>query len=393
MRPSRIPLPAPLRSTPVTAPRRYYERSDSCAGGSSAPAEHEHRPDPAQVSLRPVPCRHDHSVSTHLTCPGVAFTRYPLAQSVPASLRLRFRQFDAGSSLTSGRIEFVILRTGHSPSIAPHLASRRRSYRWVRAGERMPGEDFHLSVMAPLQAHVACRPAAGVCDRARGAKHKRRCDRWAVCVCTSCSIARAKRGRDRPFVRPRSLRSFVLILFRSLRHTPSTPSFRAYTGRRCWGQCCGAGRAMPSLRMRNCSVERFIPRRAAAPFGPATTQLLRSSAATMCRRSASSSVSRLPARRRLRRAERTSRLGGRSAPQSARRAWAPRQDHGALDQVLQLADVARPVVAASAPPSSRTGSSRWSSSSAARTAARSAAPASGCPRAARAAAARGSGRR
>ena len=79
MRPSRIPLPAPLRSTPVTAPRRYFERSDSCAGGSSAPAEHEHRPDPAQVSLRPVPCRHDHSVSTHLTCPGVAFTRYPLA--------------------------------------------------------------------------------------------------------------------------------------------------------------------------------------------------------------------------------------------------------------------------------------------------------------------------
>ena len=163
MRPSRVSLPAPLRSTPVTALRRYYGRSDSCAGGSSARDEHQHRPDPAQVSLRPVPCHDDHSVSTHQTCPGAAFTRYPsAAASSPPDGGWRFRQFDAGSSLTSGRIEFVILRTGHSPSIALHLASRRRSYRWVRAGERMPGEDFHLSVTAPLQAHVARRPPAGV---------------------------------------------------------------------------------------------------------------------------------------------------------------------------------------------------------------------------------------
>jgi hypothetical protein len=83
MRPSRVPLPAPLHSAPVTAFRRYYERSDSCAGGSSARIAHEHRPDPAQVSLRPVPCRDDHSVSNHPTCPGVALTRYPLATPVP----------------------------------------------------------------------------------------------------------------------------------------------------------------------------------------------------------------------------------------------------------------------------------------------------------------------
>ena len=36
----------------------------------------------AQVSLRPVPRRHDHSVSTHPTHPAVAFARYPLATSV-----------------------------------------------------------------------------------------------------------------------------------------------------------------------------------------------------------------------------------------------------------------------------------------------------------------------
>ena len=174
MRPSRIPLPAPLRSTPVTALRRYDERSDSCAGGSSARMSVNTVLTPAQVSLRPVRCRRHHSVSTHLTCPGRAFARYPSARTgSPPCRRLRFRQFEAGSSLTSGRIEFVILRTGHSPSIALHLASRRRSYRWVRAGERMPGEDFHLSVMAPLQAHPARRAPPGVVDRERSVNTRR----------------------------------------------------------------------------------------------------------------------------------------------------------------------------------------------------------------------------
>lgn len=108
MRPSHIPLPAPLRSTPVTALRRYYERSDSCTGGSSAQPEHEHRLTPAQVSLRPVPRRCHHSVSTHPTCPVAAFPRYPSAlDGSRLAGRLRFRLSRAGSSLTSGRIEFV----------------------------------------------------------------------------------------------------------------------------------------------------------------------------------------------------------------------------------------------------------------------------------------------
>ncbi len=79
MCPSRLPLPAPLRSTRVTALRRYYGRSDSCAGGSSAPMSMNTVLIPAQGSLRPVPCRHDHSVSNHLTRPGTAFARYPSA--------------------------------------------------------------------------------------------------------------------------------------------------------------------------------------------------------------------------------------------------------------------------------------------------------------------------
>jgi hypothetical protein len=87
--------------------------------------------------------------------PRPRFVPLPLsAERFPrVAAGMRLRTFEAGSSLTSGRIEFVLLRTGGSPSMALHLASRRRSYRWVRAGERLPGEDLHLSVMAPLQAH------------------------------------------------------------------------------------------------------------------------------------------------------------------------------------------------------------------------------------------------
>jgi hypothetical protein len=197
MCPSRIPLPAPLRSTPVTALRRYDERSDSCAGGSSARASMNTVLTPTQGSLRPVPCRHDHSVSTHLTCPDGAFTRYPSAPvGSPRECGLRFRRVRAGSSLTSGRIEFVILRTGHSPSIALHLASRRRSYRWVRAGERMPGEDFHLSVMAPLQAHRR-RPGGPAGERA-GSRENTQAPRMnSACVFSARSrpLSRAKRAR------------------------------------------------------------------------------------------------------------------------------------------------------------------------------------------------------
>jgi hypothetical protein len=59
----------------------------------------------------------------------------------------------AGSSVAPGRIEFVILRTGCSPPAALHHASLRRSGIRLQAGERLPGEDFHLSDYARFQAH------------------------------------------------------------------------------------------------------------------------------------------------------------------------------------------------------------------------------------------------
>ena len=59
----------------------------------------------------------------------------------------------AGSSAAPGRIEFVILRTGRSPPAALHHASLRRSGIRLQAGERLPGEDLHLSDYARFQAH------------------------------------------------------------------------------------------------------------------------------------------------------------------------------------------------------------------------------------------------
>src|SRR5215208_4872390 len=119
MHPSRIPLPAPLRSTPVMALRRYYERSDSCAGGSSARPSMNTVLIPAQGSLRPVPRHHDHSVSNHPTCPDAALPRYPLAVTgSPHPLRVEISPFPCWliAHVRPNRVRH--LRTSHSPSIA-----------------------------------------------------------------------------------------------------------------------------------------------------------------------------------------------------------------------------------------------------------------------------------
>ena len=61
--------------------------------------------------------------------PVVALTHYPSARRASPLLRLSgLRQWSVGSPDASGRIEFVILRTGHSSPVTSHPASRRRSY-------------------------------------------------------------------------------------------------------------------------------------------------------------------------------------------------------------------------------------------------------------------------
>src|SRR5438270_143168 len=66
----------------------------------------------------------------------------------------------AGSPIAPGRIEFVILRTGRSLSIALHIASRRRSYVQLLAWFRRPEEDLHLLGSARSRAHECC--ASGI---------------------------------------------------------------------------------------------------------------------------------------------------------------------------------------------------------------------------------------
>jgi hypothetical protein len=105
-----------------------------------------------QVSLIHASCLPDLSVSKHLTPPCRRFCTLPLSSTAfPFGSRLRL--WLAGSSLAPGRIEFVILRTGRSPPAALHHASLRRSCIRLQAGERLPGEDLHLSDYSRFQAH------------------------------------------------------------------------------------------------------------------------------------------------------------------------------------------------------------------------------------------------
>ena len=93
-------------------------------------------------------------------CPSVAAFSLPhKLDRLPAFADTWLRHFYAGSPRSSGRIGFVILRTGRSPPVAPHLALRQRSYSRLQAGERLPGEDFHLSDDAYSHAHVGAQHA------------------------------------------------------------------------------------------------------------------------------------------------------------------------------------------------------------------------------------------
>jgi hypothetical protein len=55
--------------------------------------------------------------------------------------------------MSSGRIEFVILPTSSSSPVAPHPASRRRSYLRLSRPGPTPSEDSHLTDSVRSQAH------------------------------------------------------------------------------------------------------------------------------------------------------------------------------------------------------------------------------------------------
>ena len=150
-----------LRSIPVTGLLCYYGRSDSCSAGSSVPyRQHEHRLCSEQVSLLHAP---ELPIPPSPTTPqsfDAAFARYPSARRISRLLGSRLHLRFAGSPALTGRIEFVNLRMDRSPPVAPHPASRRRSYSRLQAGERLPEGDFHPSVQYNNRALAGARNAA-----------------------------------------------------------------------------------------------------------------------------------------------------------------------------------------------------------------------------------------
>jgi len=129
----------PFAPGPLQALRRSYGRSDSCSPGSSAFLRHEHRLSGEQVSLIhapdlptiPSPTTCGCCVSSgHATHRRIAPRFHPTTGSSPngnSGLRLQL----AGSPHLTGRIEFLIVRTGRSPPAAPHPVSPRRSCRLI----------------------------------------------------------------------------------------------------------------------------------------------------------------------------------------------------------------------------------------------------------------------
>jgi hypothetical protein len=162
--PSCVPFaPLPLRSFIAT----MDTLTPVLAGSSRTKPMNTRLSFSAQVSLFDTHHLPDHSAVNHPLPPGHRFNTLPLSVTGFRSLpeRSGLRLCTAGSSRSAGRITFVILRTDRSPPVAPHPVSRRRSYLWLQAGERLPEEDFHLSDGVRLQAHGTHRFQRAVSGR------------------------------------------------------------------------------------------------------------------------------------------------------------------------------------------------------------------------------------
>ena len=142
-------------------------------------------------------------LQTPKTPPAVAFARYPSARRVSRCRGSRLHHWVAGSSVAQAESSslsygwIVHLRLLSTPPLgnavtfsyelesvwlgkdfhlsihvrlqAHHPASRRRSYSWLQAGERIPEEDFHLSDHTRFQAHETGRPRPARKKRREGA--------------------------------------------------------------------------------------------------------------------------------------------------------------------------------------------------------------------------------
>lgn len=113
----------------------------------------------AQVSLLHVSDLQSLPSPTTLPPPLVAFAPNPSAPGASCFAHVQASPY--GRRLTSryGRIEFVILRTTSSPPVAPHPASRRRSYVQLQAGVGMPERDLHPPSQTRSKPHDRAHPA------------------------------------------------------------------------------------------------------------------------------------------------------------------------------------------------------------------------------------------
>ena len=125
--------PGPLQALP-----RSYGRCDSCSPGSSTLRRYELRLFGEQVSLLhahdlpaiPSPTTCARSVSPrHVTCRWIEPSKLPHEAVLNENSGLRHSLAD--SPHHAGRIEFLSVRTSHSPPAAPHPVSPRRSCRLI----------------------------------------------------------------------------------------------------------------------------------------------------------------------------------------------------------------------------------------------------------------------
>jgi hypothetical protein len=132
----RFHLPASLRSTGITPLRRYYGCSDSCLRSSrqtGLPAYFVETSDHS-ASNHPLPPRRTDLVIPS-SLPRVTAPSAGRTPPFPGRSVIWASPFPSRLTTATGRIEFAlagvfqpVLRTNRSPPVAPHPASRRRSY-------------------------------------------------------------------------------------------------------------------------------------------------------------------------------------------------------------------------------------------------------------------------
>ena len=103
--------------------------------------------------LQPPDCSHDRFNTLPLSVMS-----FPQCQTL-LHCRSGLHHKRAGSPDSPAESSSLKLRTGRSPPVASHPASRRRSYLQIQAGERLPEEDLHLSDQTNSQTHPRVPPA------------------------------------------------------------------------------------------------------------------------------------------------------------------------------------------------------------------------------------------